>query len=80
MHKKFEINQLKIKVGCQSERKVVTHNSKSNLPLKKYTRAFLPQLTGGAVVLEVIVDIVDIGVFVVEDGLVVVVLVIFLQT
>ena len=29
----FEINQTKIKGGCQSGRKVVTHNSKSDLPL-----------------------------------------------
>ena len=34
MHKKFEINWTKIKGVCQSERKVVTHNSKSDLPLK----------------------------------------------
>ena len=33
MHKKFEINQTKIKGGCQSGRKVVTHNSMSDLPL-----------------------------------------------
>ena len=33
MHKKFEINWTKIKAGCQSGRKVVTHNSKSDLPL-----------------------------------------------
>ena len=33
MHKKFEINQTKIKGGCQSERKVVSHDSKSDLPL-----------------------------------------------
>ena len=33
MHKKFEINRTKIKGGCQSGRKVVTHNSKSDLPL-----------------------------------------------
>ena len=33
MHKKFEINGTKIKGGCQSGRKVVTHNSKSDLPL-----------------------------------------------
>ena len=33
MDKKFEINRTKIKGGCQSGRKVVTHNSKSNLPL-----------------------------------------------
>ena len=32
MHKKFEINRTKIKGGCQSGRKVVTHNSKSDLP------------------------------------------------
>ena len=29
MHKKFEINRTKIKGGCQSERKVVPHDSKS---------------------------------------------------
>ena len=33
MHKKFEINRTKIKGGCQSGRKMVTHNSKSDLPL-----------------------------------------------
>ena len=33
MHKKFEINSTKIKGGCQLGRKVVTHNSKSDLPL-----------------------------------------------
>ena len=33
MQKKFEINQTKIKGGCQSGRKVVTHNSKSDLLL-----------------------------------------------
>ena len=33
MHKKFEINRSKIKDGCQSGRKLVTHNSKSDLPL-----------------------------------------------
>ena len=33
MQKKIEINWTKIKVGCQSERKVVTHNSKSDLVL-----------------------------------------------
>ena len=32
-HKKFDINRTKIKGGCQSGRKVVTHNSKSDLPL-----------------------------------------------
>ena len=30
---KFEINRTKIKASCQSGRKVVTHNSKSVLPL-----------------------------------------------
>ena len=34
MHKKFEINRTKIKGSCLSGRKVVTHNSKSDLPLK----------------------------------------------
>ena len=33
MHKKFEKNRTKIKGGCQSGRNVVTHNSKSDLPL-----------------------------------------------
>ena len=33
MHKKFEINQTKIKGSYQSGKKVVTHNSKSDLPL-----------------------------------------------
>ena len=33
MHKKFEINWTKIKGGCQSGIKVVTHNSKSDSPL-----------------------------------------------
>ena len=33
MHIKFEINRTKIKGGCQSGREVVTHNSKSDLPL-----------------------------------------------
>ena len=33
MHKKFEINRTKVKGGCQSGRKVTTHDSKSDLPL-----------------------------------------------
>ena len=33
MHKNFEINRTKIKGGCQSGRKVVTKNFKSDLPL-----------------------------------------------
>ena len=39
MHKKFEINRTKIKVGCQSEGKVVPHNSKSDMPLAGERRA-----------------------------------------
>ena len=34
MHKKFEINQTKIKGGCQSRKKVVPHDSKSDLTLR----------------------------------------------
>ena len=33
MDKKFEMNWAKIEGGCQSGRKVVTHYSKSDLPL-----------------------------------------------
>ena len=33
MRKKFEINRTKIKDGCQSGRKAVTHNCKNDLPL-----------------------------------------------
>ena len=33
MKKNFEINRTKIEGGCQSGRKVVTHNSKSDLAL-----------------------------------------------
>ena len=33
MHKELEINRTKIKGGCQSGRKVVTHSSKTDLPL-----------------------------------------------
>ena len=38
MHKKFEINTKKMKGSCQSRRKVVTHNSKSDLPLIVYKK------------------------------------------
>ena len=38
MHKKFEINQTKIMGGCHSGRKVVTHNSKSDLPLEQVVK------------------------------------------
>ena len=41
MHKKFDINPTKIKGGCQSGRKVVPHNSKSDLPL-----GYLEHVTG----------------------------------
>ena len=40
LHKKFEINRTKIKGGCQSERKVVTHNSKNDLPLVLYLHCY----------------------------------------
>ena len=43
MHKKFVINRTKIKGVCKSGRKVVTHNSKSDLPLsifKKVSKLF----------------------------------------
>ena len=33
MHKKFEMNQTKIKGGCQSGSKVIPHDSKSDLPV-----------------------------------------------
>ena len=32
-HKKFEINRTNVKGGCLSGIKVITHNSKSDLPL-----------------------------------------------
>ena len=37
MHKKFDKNQTKIKGGCQSGSKVVTHDSKSDLPQGEFT-------------------------------------------
>ena len=37
MHKKFEINQTKIKGSCQTGRKVVPHDSKRNLPLLRFS-------------------------------------------
>ena len=46
MHKKFEINGTKIKDGCQSGRKVVTHNSKSDLTLKTNIVRNIPGLAG----------------------------------
>ena len=41
MHKKIQVNQKKIKGGCQSGRKVVPHDSKSDLPLDKAVRRTL---------------------------------------
>ena len=41
MQKKAEINRTKIKDGCQSERKVVPHDSKSDLPLMFFIGTFL---------------------------------------
>ena len=35
IHKNFEINRTKIKGGYKSGRKVVTHDSTSDLPLEK---------------------------------------------
>ena len=44
MHKKFQINRTKIKGGCHSVRKVITNNSKSELPLsQKIFWTFLAQ-------------------------------------
>ena len=40
MHRKFEINRTKIKSGCQSGKKVVTYNSKSDLPLVLFQNDF----------------------------------------
>ena len=37
MHKKFEINPTKIKGGCQSGRKVVPHDSKTDFNLNHPT-------------------------------------------
>ena len=36
MHKKFVGKWTKIKGGCQSGRKMVTHNSKSDLPIDSF--------------------------------------------
>ena len=46
MHKKFEINQTKIKGGCQQGRKVVTHNSRglaNQVPLQNVPTKFQVQ-------------------------------------
>ena len=41
MHKKFEINRTKINDGCQSGRKVVPHDTKSDLPLAQLTHSLV---------------------------------------
>ena len=41
MHKKFEMNWTKIKGGCQSGRKVATHNSKSDLTLEEQSGFYI---------------------------------------
>ena len=46
MQKKFEINRSKIKGGCQSGRKVVTYNSKSDLPLGMIKGALISSRNG----------------------------------
>ena len=46
MHKKFKINRTKIKGGCQSRRKVVNHDSKSDLPLLKIIICQIPVALG----------------------------------
>ena len=43
MHKKFDINQTKIKGDCQSWTHVVTHDSKSDLPLDNHSYEFFFQ-------------------------------------
>ena len=40
MHKKFKINQTKIKGSFQSKRKVATQDSKSDLPLVGYKKLY----------------------------------------
>ena len=47
MHKRFEINQTKIKGSCQSGRKVVTHNSKSDLSLSVIGLFFSKKFSSG---------------------------------
>ena len=39
MHKKFEMNRTNIRGRCQSDGKVVTHNSNSDLPLQEAWKA-----------------------------------------
>ena len=51
LHKNFEINRTKIKGGCQLGSKVVTHNSKSDLPLVDYASPGLATLENRILVL-----------------------------
>ena len=51
MHKKFEINQTKIKGGCQSGREVVPHDSKSNLPLVQRIECISIMELSGSIIL-----------------------------
>ena len=52
MHKKFEINRTKIKGSCQLCRKVVSHNSKSDLPLVIYSFAKYGQKTTQSILID----------------------------
>ena len=45
MQKKFEIHRTKIKGGCQSGRKVVPQDSKSDLPLAGHEKMSLKKYT-----------------------------------
>ena len=50
MQKKFEINRTKIKGSCQSGIEVVTHDSKSDLPLALPSLCLcLPALDAGSI-------------------------------
>ena len=61
MQKKFEINRTKIKVSCQSGRKVATHNSKNDLPLESSKDSLEGQSAVIAVVLELLKKKLDLG-------------------
>ena len=59
MHKKFEINWTKIKGSCQLGRKMVTQNSKSDLPLerKKYNSRLTATLNLCLIYLKLLVHV-----------------------
>ena len=40
-HVIFEVNQTKIRDGCQSGRKVITHDAKSDLPIDMDIRVII---------------------------------------